>query len=113
VELCHIKCGQKQSVAKLAEKRYYSYTPTTQNDGCKMSDIKELDQKNKPKPVDSAVNKIRESVLKEKQKKIDEKVKAALDAKRIYNTLCGEIKDLIKEQEFEKLELSAFLDELQ
>ncbi len=73
-----------------------------------MTDIK-LTKKN---PIESAVNKLKESANNEIQKKISEKVKAALDAQRIFNTLKGEIQDLLKEQEVEKIEVNSLLEEL-
>ena len=73
-----------------------------------MSDIKKVEKG----PVDNAANKIRESATKEIQNKINEKVKAALDAKKAFNILKQEIRDLIREQEVDKSELSSFIDEL-
>ncbi len=73
-----------------------------------MNDIKPV----KKNPLESAVNKLKESANNEIQKKISEKVKAALDAQRIFNTLKGEIQDLLKEQEVQKNDVNVLLEEL-
>lgn len=77
-----------------------------------MTEITELKNEKKQTPVDSAINQLRENAVKDIQKKINEKVKAASEARKAYNTLIAEIKDLLKEQEVEKAELATLLGEL-
>ena len=78
-----------------------------------MPDVKDLPNKNKQKdPIESAINKIKETVSNEINKKIAEKIKAALDARQTYNTLKGEVITLIKEQEVSKGEINDLLKDL-
>lgn len=76
-----------------------------------MTDVKDIQEK-KGNPIDNAVNKIRENMSKDNQKKIDEQVKVALDAKKIYETAKSVLRDLIKEQEVDKVEINEFLKSL-
>lgn len=78
----------------------------------KMTDIKPADDKQKGNPIESAVNKIKESVSNDLNKKILDKVKEINSANKVAKTLKDQLKELVKENEVEKLELSELLKEL-
>lgn len=78
-----------------------------------MSDIKNIEDNKLPKnPAESAINKIKESVTSDLNKKILDKVKEIRHAQKIIITLKTEFKELIKESEMEKIELNDLLKEL-
>lgn len=80
-----------------------------------MSDVKEFENKDGKKaqnPIESAVNKLKEGLGKDLQKKIDEKIKAAMDARNIFRTLKAEIRELEKEKIAENLEFAEFVKEM-
>jgi hypothetical protein len=77
-----------------------------------MSDVKDINENKKASPVESGINNIREAAVKAMQSKVVDKIKAIRDAQKVCNTLKGELKDLLKEQEVEKGELNDLLKEL-
>lgn len=70
-----------------------------------MTEVKQL-EKTSQNPIESAVNQLKEAAAKDLNNKIKEKVKAALDAKRAFDTLCLELKELLKEKEVESIEFN-------
>lgn len=78
-------------------------------DDNQVTDLKQKDNKN---PLDNAANKLKEGAQKTLQDKINEKVKSALEAKKVLRTITSEIRDLMKQKEFENNEINELLKEL-
>lgn len=83
-----------------------------------MTDVTDINQdknkqdKSNKSPIDSAVNKIKEGIGQSTAKKIDEKVKAYHEAKKLLNTIKTDLQDLQKQKVVEDLELAELLKEL-
>lgn len=68
--------------------------------------------KGKNSPFDTAANKLRESIAKEAQSKIDAQLKKTIDAKKIFDAERNELQRLIKDYENDKAIFADVIKEL-
>lgn len=74
--------------------------------------VTETHQKKKPTPMEQAANKLQEANAKEQQKKVEEQLKATLNAARAFKTEKDKLQELMRDSEADKAELNSILKEL-